>query len=181
MAKNKSVNQLIARAIPGDKSTNNWFAEDIKFDTPKLYGFSIVVHFGLSAGSSGIIEYTIDGGHKYNTFINTGIVNDKAGLEREITMSGGNNGDITNYADNGGTEIVCTAINHKLQVGDIVEITENPDYNGRHEITEVTDDTFTFIGFFSTNNPIGKFDSADRFNIRSQTSVSIDHCRVDIV
>jgi len=183
MAKNKSINQLIARAIPGSKGTSNWFTENIKFDTPAKYGLSIVVHFGLSVGSTGIIEYTIDNGLTYHTFLNTMVVGDKAGVEREITLSGGNKGDITNYADSAvdpGTKTTVTHTNHLLQEGDVVEISGDLDYDGVYAISNVTLDTFDILTSF-INNGTGKFDSADRFNIRSQVAVSIDFCKVDIV
>ncbi len=184
MTRNRSVNRLVSRAIPGSKGTNNWFDTNIKFDTPKLNGFSIVVHFGLDDTSTSIIEYTIDNGLTYQKFLNSVAVGINAGIEREITLSGGSNGDITNYADSitsPGSKSTLTSLNHLLQDGDVSEVTDNPDYNGIFIVSNVTLSTFDIVKVFTTNNKIGKFDSADRFNIKSVSAVGINFCRVDIV
>lgn len=65
---NRNIFELIDTAATGSKSADeNWFATDITINlSNSTKGTTIVIDF--SYDTSGLIEYTLDGGDNYTTF-----------------------------------------------------------------------------------------------------------------
>ncbi|HSG31243.1 MAG TPA: hypothetical protein VLB82_06805, partial [Thermodesulfobacteriota bacterium] len=74
-----------------------------------------------------------------------------------IINSTASDGAITQFVDSGGGIVTATSIAHGLLNGDIIDISETTNYNGRFTISNVTTDTFSFTSPFNGDDATGIF------------------------
>lgn len=78
------------------------------------------------------------------------------GTETIISLKG-SDGDITSFSDAGGGNVVVTSTSHGISNGEVVDISECINYNGRFIASNVTSNTFEIIATFVSDDAIGRW------------------------
>lgn len=87
---NRNTTIPVATAIPGTRAVEVAFlAADYVPDISASLGQLITVHIGISGANDSIIQYTLDGGSTFHSFLNEELVKNTAGLEKQITLRSG--------------------------------------------------------------------------------------------
>lgn len=84
---NRNSTIPVATATPGARAIDVVFlAANYTPDITASLGQVITVHIGISGANDAIIQYTMDGGASYHSFLNEEPLKNTSALEKQITI-----------------------------------------------------------------------------------------------